>query len=208
MSAARKLFSIVGPFLIIGTLACSSGITESEVREIVRQSMESVQMGPQGEPGHTGPQGEPGPAGSQGEPGPAGSQGEPGPAGPKGEPGPRGPQGDSGPKGEQGEPGPRGPQGQRGEQGEPGPALMVVDWPAPENDTILDGTWLVGDDIEPGVYRIVPTGRCYWARLSALTGSRDILANDNIEAPSYVEILPTDKAFQSNRCGTWVKVEE
>ena len=86
---------------------------------------------------------------------------------------------------------------------------MVVDWPVPENDNILDGMWLVGDDIKAGVYRTVPTGRCYWARLSGLSGGfDDLIANDNIDAPSYVEILPTDKAFQSVRCGTWTKVEE
>ena len=86
---------------------------------------------------------------------------------------------------------------------------MVVDWPVPENDNILDGMWLVGDDIKAGVYRTVPTGRCYWPRLSGLSGGfDDLIANDNIDAPSYVEILPTDKAFQSVRCGTWTKVEE
>ena len=200
MIHTKKLLSIIGAFLLIGVLGCSTGITEAEVREIAKGYAEPGPQGPQGQLGQRGPQGEPGPQGPQGEPGPQGPQGQLGQRGPQGEPGPQGPQG---------LPGQRGPQGEQGEQGEPGPALMVVDWPVPENDTIVDGLWLVGDDIEPGVYRIVPTGRCYWARLSGLTGGfEDILANDNLEAPSYVEILPTDKAFESNRCGTWSKVED
>ena len=84
---------------------------------------------------------------------------------------------------------------------------MTVEWQVPPNNAILDGIWRVGTDIEPGLYRTMSQG-CYWARLRNLTGRDDILANDNTSGPAYVEILPTDIAFESSRCGTWAKVEE
>lgn len=71
-------------------------------------------------------------------------------------------------------------------------------------DSFRDGTFLVGTDIQPGTYRNGGTQACYWARLSGLSGTTDdILANDNPRGQSYVEILPSDKAFESKNCGTW-----
>ena len=89
---------------------------------------------------------------------------------------------------------------------------MVVDWPAPANDSFGQGTWLVGSDIQPGRYRTFVEGdsaldSCYWARLSGLTGSfDDLIANDNAMGSVYVDILSTDVAFESG-CGPWSKVE-
>jgi hypothetical protein len=46
---------------------------------------------------------------------------------------------------------------------------------------------------------------CYWARLSGTSGDLDdILANDNIDGPVVIDILDTDVAFESSRCGRWV----
>ena len=84
---------------------------------------------------------------------------------------------------------------------------MTVEWEVPPNDAIGDGIWRVGTDIHPGLYRTM-LDTCYWARLRNLTGRDDIIANDNTDGPSYVEILATDVAFQSTRCGPWTKVEE
>ena len=70
-----------------------------------------------------------------------------------------------------------------------------------------DGTFLVGDDIEPGTYRTQGGAGCYWARLSDLSGSVDgILANDNASGSAIVHIKKTDKAFQSKGCGGWEMV--
>lgn len=113
--------------------------------------------------------------------------------------------------GKEGAPGPQGEPGPQGLQGEP---FMTVDWAVPANSTILDGTWRVGPHIEPGLYRAIPPDEglfsgCYWARLRGLTGNFDeIIANDNTQNPTYVRILDTDTAFESEGCGTWSKAEE
>lgn len=68
-----------------------------------------------------------------------------------------------------------------------------------------DGIWIVGVDIEPGIYRNDnTTDLCYWARLSGLSDTLDdIITNDLSSYRTLVEIKPTDYAFESNRCGTW-----
>ena len=70
-----------------------------------------------------------------------------------------------------------------------------------------DGVYMVGSDIQPGVWRSTGsnTTSCYWARLKNLTGSNDIIANDSGTGPRVVEILATDVAFESSRCGTWTR---
>lgn len=92
------------------------------------------------------------------------------------------------------------------------PAQTEVATPteAPEPEGYDDGTWLVGEDIAPGRYRTTDASRtCYWARLSGLTGSLDdVLANDIGSGPSQViDILDSDRAFDSNGCGTWVPID-
>jgi hypothetical protein len=77
--------------------------------------------------------------------------------------------------------------------------------PKPQFATFQDGTFIVGTDIQPGTYRTRsgPSG-CYFARLKGFGGSLDdILANENTDAPAVVTIAPTDKGFESSRCGTW-----
>lgn len=67
-----------------------------------------------------------------------------------------------------------------------------------------DGTYLVGTDIAAGTYRSSGGDFCYWERLSALTGSFSaIIANNADEGQQFVTILPGDKAFKSQGCGTW-----
>ncbi len=89
---------------------------------------------------------------------------------------------------------------------------MVVEWPVTPNDNFGEGTWLVGSDIAPGLYRTIIEGdsvldSCYWARLGGLSGGfDDLLANGNVVGAAYVEILQTDMAFTST-CGPWMKVE-
>lgn len=72
----------------------------------------------------------------------------------------------------------------------------------PDPNLIRQGTYLVGADIQPGLYRgIAGTDTfdsCYWARLSDLTGSFDaILANDNSIGQYYIEVLDSDLALET-----------
>jgi len=66
---------------------------------------------------------------------------------------------------------------------------------------VKEGTHLVGTDIQPGIFvGLAGEGildSCYWARLSNLSGSNDIIANDNAEGQYYIEVLPDDKALKT-----------
>ncbi|GAA1157988.1 hypothetical protein [Nesterenkonia sandarakina] len=74
-----------------------------------------------------------------------------------------------------------------------------------ENTIPGSGVYMVGEDIQPGTYRS-EGDRCYWARLSGFSGTLgDILANDNVSGSAYVTIAPTDMAFETSRCGDWVR---
>lgn len=74
-----------------------------------------------------------------------------------------------------------------------------------ENTIPGSGTFLVGDDIQPGTY-FTDSDRCYWARLSGFTGQiSDVISNGNTRGPAYVTILESDTAFETSRCTEWVK---
>lgn len=79
------------------------------------------------------------------------------------------------------------------------------------NKVTTDGTLAVGVDIEAGTWRTtVPEDSpiCYWARLRSTDGSFGaIIANGNANpgAKLTVTIKRTDKAFETNGCGTWTK---
>ena len=137
--------------------ACSTGLSESEVVQLIQdhstpgpqgepgprgekgdtgepgpqgEKGDTGEPGPQGEKGNTGepgPQGERGEKGEQGEPGPQGEKGDMGEQGPQGEKGDTGEQGIHGEKGERGEPGPQGPKGDKGDPGEPGKDAPVTE---------------------------------------------------------------------------------
>jgi hypothetical protein len=64
------------------------------------------------------------------------------------------------------------------------------------------GTLRVNDQIAPGRYSATAAAGCYWAGLSGTSGQlEDVLSNDNATGHVIVDILPTDAAFQSARCG-------
>lgn len=72
--------------------------------------------------------------------------------------------------------------------------------PTPNPNMISSGTYLVGTDIQPGLYRGNAGsgffGSCYWERLSGLSGQfDDIIANDGPNGQFYVEVFETDMAF-------------
>lgn len=66
------------------------------------------------------------------------------------------------------------------------------------------GTYVVGEDIQPGTYRAEASPGCYWARLSSLDTS-DIIDNNNADGPVVVEVLPSDKALELSNCGDFVR---
>lgn len=78
-----------------------------------------------------------------------------------------------------------------------------------EPEGITDGTYLVGEDVEPGTYKTEgPAGGvpCYWERLSNTTGGAgSILANGMVRGPSVVTIKNSDAAFHTERCAPWIK---
>lgn len=82
--------------------------------------------------------------------------------------------------------------------------------PPVEESGITSGTWIVGDDIEPGTYRTQGPasagafGSCYYARLSGTSGELDdVIANDNSQGPTTVTISASDEAFETNGCQPW-----
>lgn len=68
---------------------------------------------------------------------------------------------------------------------------------------IKSGVYLVGIDLAPGEYKVVPTDSSmgYTARLSDLNGGLDsIIANEIYQGQGYVQILPTDYAIEISGC--------
>lgn len=89
------------------------------------------------------------------------------------------------------------------------PSRNGPEYSPPIGDTIDgDGEWLVGKQIMPGVYRSDAGAKCYWERLSGLSGSYvDLLANGGYRrGPQLVEVKLTDFVFTSQGCKQWVKV--
>lgn len=75
----------------------------------------------------------------------------------------------------------------------------------PAAATIGDGTHRVGQDIQPGTYRLrEPASGCYWARLSGFGGTLDeIYANENVNGYGVVTIASSDAGFETTGCGGW-----
>lgn len=71
-----------------------------------------------------------------------------------------------------------------------------------------DGTYRVGVNIRPGLYKATGTGSgCYWERLSGFSGKlSQIKANNYGSARTYVQIVPGDVGFSSDGCGSWTTV--
>jgi len=79
----------------------------------------------------------------------------------------------------------------------------------PGPDTIPEGTWTVGDDIQPGTYRTAAAVRadagCYWAVYRTGSNTRDIVANDIPDGGRPTVVLNVGQDFYSHDCGTWVR---
>ena len=78
--------------------------------------------------------------------------------------------------------------------------------PPPPPQGIGSGTWRVGVDISPGVYRNAGfSPGCYWERLSGFGGTfAEIITNNFDNVRQIVEIKPTDAGFSTDTdCGVW-----
>jgi hypothetical protein len=75
----------------------------------------------------------------------------------------------------------------------------------PTTTSFSEGLQLVGLDVLPGRYQADGSDFCYWERLSgATTDDADaIISNAIVHGPVVADILATDVAFNSSRCGTW-----
>ena len=68
-----------------------------------------------------------------------------------------------------------------------------------------DGTYVVGESVQPGRYRATDLQRCHWVRFSgssADSGVGDLPRG----ASAVVDILPTDQRFTTIGCGRWTDV--
>ena len=79
--------------------------------------------------------------------------------------------------------------------------------PGPKTTIDDDGTYAVGTDIMPGIYRSAGRGMhpdpdCYWARLRSLD-THDIIDNNGSLGPQVVEIQASDAAFLTQNCIPW-----
>jgi|TARA_B110000495_G_C22892742_1_gene520741 hypothetical protein len=71
-----------------------------------------------------------------------------------------------------------------------------------------DGWWIVGVDIQPGVYR-TSDDVSYFARLSGFgNGFSEIIVNEaSAYGSSIIEIQPADIGFQTKGGATWTIVD-
>ncbi|MBB6455082.1 hypothetical protein HNQ94_003577 [Salirhabdus euzebyi] len=84
----------------------------------------------------------------------------------------------------------------------------TTDTAEPEANTFGSGTYVVNDEIEPGLYRSSGTIN-YWARLSGFGGElEEIIANGNPSGVALVEIADTDVGFETQGSGEWTKMDE
>ena len=74
-------------------------------------------------------------------------------------------------------------------------------------NTVSDGTWTVGSDIEPGTYRAVEAvgSSCYWGIYRSGSNGGDIIENDIPGGGRPVVALSVGQDFNSTRCGKWEK---
>lgn len=74
-------------------------------------------------------------------------------------------------------------------------------------NTIGDGTWTVGTDIEPGTYRASADvgSSCYWGIYATGSNGSNIVDNDLPGGGRPSVALSAGQDFKSSRCGKWEK---
>jgi len=74
--------------------------------------------------------------------------------------------------------------------------------PAPKTTIDADGTYKIGTDLVPGVYKSagpIEGGACYWKRTSA----DKVVDNGLTKRAPVVVIDPSDTSFTTNDCQAW-----
>jgi hypothetical protein len=76
-----------------------------------------------------------------------------------------------------------------------------------EANTIREGTWTVGVDIQPGTYRVAEevTDSCYWGIYTTGSNGSDIIDNDIVNGGRPSVTLSAGQDFRTTRCGSWNK---
>lgn len=70
-----------------------------------------------------------------------------------------------------------------------------------------DGIFVVGPDIEPGLYKAEASSGCYYARLRSMGGGLNaIITNNNVDGPLAITVESTDAAVELSGCGEFHKV--
>jgi len=80
---------------------------------------------------------------------------------------------------------------------------------APAGDTLPgDGTFVVGAEMKPGLWKGNDASGGYWATLKNVSGELDaIVANDNVASGNaYVQVGGAARYFEANGFTEWVKV--
>ena len=74
-------------------------------------------------------------------------------------------------------------------------------------NTVGDGTWTVGRNIDPGTYLSTSDvgASCYWGIYTSGSNGSDIIENDIPGGGRPTVTLSTGQDFKSARCGTWSK---
>jgi hypothetical protein len=90
-------------------------------------------------------------------------------------------------------------------QGTPNPEQEPAPEPSDPAIAFGDGTQVVGEDIQPGIYFANDVSdSCYWERLRGFSGEQDdVISNQFAESRQIVRIDPSDAGFSSSRCGGW-----
>lgn len=90
-------------------------------------------------------------------------------------------------------------------------AITAVEWaaagyPQPAlRSTFIPGnagTLFVGSEVAAGTYRSQGNNGCYWARRSG-AGFENIISNNFGNGQAVVTIEPSDRLFETSRCGDW-----
>jgi len=73
-------------------------------------------------------------------------------------------------------------------------------------NTVGDGVWVVGVDMEPGTYRAADVSSdCYWAITVTGSNGADIVNNGIPGGGNPQVTVEEGQDFESARCGEWVK---
>lgn len=70
-----------------------------------------------------------------------------------------------------------------------------------------NGTYIVGVDMEPGLWRSEAGLLCAYSRLRSFTGKDDVISTDVASSSAVVTIKPDDAGFRTGGCGDWTKVK-